>query len=205
MGAEGLPQGFPHLFGMRTLHRSQHDQIAAMIVDHRQRPHLPIPQLRTFKVHLPQLVGRTPFEALQGGGMAVLGRNQIVPQQNAMNRIAPQFDPFSLQQHSQLSRPPLGIAPPQLQHPLLLRPFGSSRTLLRTPAAFRDSLHSALTIALQPLVTHRPRNPELLAQSHHRLLPPMSRHYEPYPLLLYVHRLPGHPSLSSAPSARWRV
>jgi hypothetical protein len=122
-----------------------------------------MPQLRTFEIHLPQLVRGTAFEMPQRRLVAVLGMNPIVSQQNAMNGVTRQLDTRALQHHPQLARTPVGIAPPQFQHLLLEGARGSSRAVMRPAAAFRDGRHTALPITAQPLIAHRPRDPELLA------------------------------------------
>ncbi len=101
--AKGRHQRLLHLLGVRARHRVQHNHVAAVIVDHRQRPDFLMPQLRTFEVHLPQFIRRAALEPLHRRLMPVFAMHQVMPQQNAMNRIPPQLDSLTLQQHSQLA------------------------------------------------------------------------------------------------------
>ncbi len=120
--AEHALQLLPDQLPARAPSLLQQQQITAVVVDHRQRTGRRIPTLRALEVHLPQLVGTGAFKALSRYIVPVRRMDQIVPQQNAMNRAAGQYHPLALQQNSQLARTPVRIAAAQLDHPLLQFP-----------------------------------------------------------------------------------
>jgi hypothetical protein len=68
-----------------------------VIIQHGQRTDGRVPAFRTFKIHLPQLVGSAPFKSAGGLGVPVLIAHQIVTQQHTMDRIARQLHLFPRQ------------------------------------------------------------------------------------------------------------
>ena len=137
-------------------------QIAAVIVDHRQRGHLAGPVLRPFEVHLPKLVRLLALEALDGRPVAILFAHQTEAQQHAMDRAGGQFDPLTAEQHLKLARAPVGIdfaqgtdAGLQLGHSLSGRMRGAT-------TAFFDGRYAALAITLEPQITGWPRDAVLM-------------------------------------------
>jgi hypothetical protein len=99
-------------------HRLQHQQVTAVIVQHRQGSGGRIPSLGTFEVHLPEFVGGGSLEAFHGLGVPIALSYQIVTQQNAVNGAALQLHARPRQQHLQFARSPIGIALSDLHHPL---------------------------------------------------------------------------------------
>src|SRR6202166_376128 len=156
--AKGRHQRLSHLFGVRARHHMQRDHIAAVVVDHGQRTHFLVPQLWPFEVHLPEFVRHAALEPLCSRRVLILFPHQATPQQNAMHRVPRQLDAFALQQHAQLARSPVRITFAQLHHALLHRRRRPPWTLLWPPTAFVDPRYSRFAIALQPLITHRPRD-----------------------------------------------
>src|SRR5260370_822481 len=77
----------------------QRDQVAAMVVEHRQRPHRLWPAAGPLEVHLPEFVGSTALEALRGRAAAVLVAHQIVTQQDAVDGPARSRRPCADSQH----------------------------------------------------------------------------------------------------------
>src|SRR5271157_3432138 len=65
---EGFLQLLLHRLAMCAAQCSQRDQVATVIVQHRQRTHRLRPSLRPFEVHLPEFVGLTALEALRSRG-----------------------------------------------------------------------------------------------------------------------------------------
>src|ERR1700692_3504949 len=88
LGQAAALEGFEELLLDRTGERAavggQRDQVAAMVVEHRQRPHRLRPAAGPLEVHLPEFVGSTALEALRGRAAAVLVAHQIVTQQDGM-------------------------------------------------------------------------------------------------------------------------
>ena len=106
---ECLLQLLPNEVAVQLAGRCQRHQIAAVVVDHRQRSDGVRPVLRPLEVHLPQLVGPLTLEALDRLRVVVGIAYQIVAQQNTVNRTAGQLHPFAVQQHLQLASTPVRI------------------------------------------------------------------------------------------------
>ncbi len=85
---KGFFQLLAHRGAVRAAVVRQSDQIAAMIVQHRQRSHRVRPSLGTFEVHLPQFVGLSPLKTLRRRAAPFLLAHQAVTQQNAMDGVA---------------------------------------------------------------------------------------------------------------------
>ena len=69
---KGFFQLVLHRFAARAAVGRQGNQVAAVIVQHRQRPDRLRPSLRPFEIHLPQLIGLVALEALHGRGVSFL-------------------------------------------------------------------------------------------------------------------------------------
>jgi hypothetical protein len=194
-GLEDLLQRLPHRLARRLLLRPQPQQIAAVIVEDRQRQQAPrLEHLgHAFEVHLPQLVRLLPLEPLCRRPHAVLRAHQPMPQQDAVNRDHRQLDAFARQHHLQLARAPIGPLAALLDHALLELVRRPPRARARSAAALDDPGHSVLPVAAQPLVPGLPADVELAAQRRHRLLAAFGQHGEPYPLFLHLHLVPCHP------------
>jgi len=95
-------------FAMRAAIGGQRNQIAAMVVQHGERPHRLRPSLGSLKVHLPQFVRLTTLEALHGWRAPFLLTHQIVAQQNAMDGIAGQIMPSRASNTRSLRAPQSG-------------------------------------------------------------------------------------------------
>src|SRR5258708_11238805 len=81
----------------------QRDQVAAVIVEHGQGADRLRPPPWSLEVHLPQLIRLFSFKALQHGWMLVCLTNQIMTQQNAVNLVPCQTNPFPRQYHTDLA------------------------------------------------------------------------------------------------------
>jgi len=81
---------------MRAAVVRQCNQIATMIVEHRQRSHWVRPSFGTLEVHLPQFVGQSALKALRCRCAPFLLTHQIVTHKNAMDRVTRQLDALSL-------------------------------------------------------------------------------------------------------------
>src|SRR5260370_1680222 len=134
----------------------QRDQVAAVIVEHGQGADRLRPPPWSLEVHLPQLIRLFSFKALQHGWMLVCLTNQIMTQQNAVNRVAWQNDSFTRQYHTELACAPVRVAEPHLHYPLLQTISGSPRTSVRLPAALRNASPTEFLIASQPQIPARP-------------------------------------------------
>src|SRR2546430_8031265 len=121
-----------------------------------------------------------------------------------MDGVARQIDTLSPQHHAQLPRTPIRITLPHLDHTL----FQSCRRALRAgqrPAAvLRNPLHTLLLVPVQPQISGRTRNTELLAQGTKRLRPSLRCGYKLHSLFMNVHTPPRHP-LPPALETRWSV
>lgn len=175
-------------------HRLQHQQVAAVIIQYRQRAGGCVPASRTFEIHLPQLIGRAALKSAGGLGMSVGVAHQIVAQQNAMDGAAGKVHLLPRQQYLELARSPVGIAFAHLYYTLFQIIGSSCRTLPRTTAAFRDPSQASCLIALSPQTSRGTRNAELLAQGSEGFFLPRRRHYKPHFLFFDIHSHPRHPS-----------
>ena len=182
---KGFFQLLAHRCAVRAAVVRQSDQVAAMIVEHRQRSHWVRPSFRALEVHLPKLVGALTLEPLRCRRRAGrLSPDQIAAPQNVMNGVTRQLHPFSCQQHLQLACPPVGIARSQLGDPPLRIAVRAARTVMRLTTALGDSIHSLLPVTPQPQIPCRAR--DLIGCAQRRERTPLLRRldYEPHALLL---------------------
>ncbi len=155
-----------HQLRPRAARHLQHDQVAAVVVEHRQRPDRRVPALGTLEVHLPQLVGLRPLEALR----------QLVPVRSdrAPDRCRNRMRWIGAARQSPRLRAattPAACALPSRDSAAAARLTCRSNSAavrrglcLRTPAAFRDARDPCFLIPLQPQASGRTRYPELLTQ-----------------------------------------
>jgi hypothetical protein len=73
-------------------------------VHHQQGSHGLLASLRTFEVHLPELVGGITFEALPSEQTTIDGTHQPLPQQDAVHRDHRHEDAFAAQQPRKIDR-----------------------------------------------------------------------------------------------------
>ena len=130
-----------------------------MVIQNRQRPHLPRPSSRPLEIHLPEFIGAAALETLRGRRIAPLFANQTVAPQDAMDGVTRQRQSRLCQKYLQLARTPVGIALAQLQHLLLPRRTRTPRTLVWSTALLGDARHSCRSVALQPQIPGGPRDP----------------------------------------------
>ena len=127
-----------HQFGSRAASGRQHREVAAMVVEHRQRTDVAVPPDRTLIIHLPELVGTLSGKAAYGCSMTVLPAHQSMPQQNSMYCADRQPAALLGQYPLQFASSPVRIAAPQFDHPLFVLGLGALRTLSRTPTGARQ-------------------------------------------------------------------
>src|ERR1019366_9376044 len=189
---EGMLQPFLHGFGARASGFLQRDDKAAVIVDHRQWSHRLLAALRTFEVHLPELVGSVAFEALPGDQATIVRTHQSLPQQDAVHGDHRYEDTFAAEQMLQFAGSPVGPRAPQVDDAL----FDWRRGLLRrtpgTAAVLLDPRHSVFAVALQPNIAGGPRDAELGTQPAEIFLSLLSPYDKLHPLIAYRHRSPRH-------------
>jgi hypothetical protein len=155
--ADGFAAGGSRLF--------QGEEIAAVVIEQRQRADGGTAALLPLEIHLPELVWCLPLEASRGLLPALPIEYQAVPQEHAMHRDRRQLHPLALEQYSQLACSPVRPRLAQGDNPRLDRCRRSRGTQLRTTAALLNPSHAALTEPLLPRVPGRPRDPILPAQA----------------------------------------
>ena len=195
VAAEDTLQPLPHHLAAGRAGLLQRHQIAAVVVEHRERADGGIGSLLALEVHLPELVGRLTLEPSHGLPSTLPVQHQIVPQQHPMHGDHRQLDPVALQQHRQLACTPVRSLPAQLYDPRLDRLRRAAWTQPRTPAQLPHSSHSLFPEPLQPQIPGGPRDPELPAQTAQTLAPAGANH-ELHTLILHTHKPPGHPYLT---------
>src|SRR5713101_623700 len=191
---EGLFQLLPHRLALRAAVGRQGNQVAAVIIEHRQRPHRLWPPFWSLEVHLPQFVGLAAFKALPSWRAPILLAHQIVAEQNAVNGIARQGHSCARQQHLQFARAPVRIAQSHLHYLLFQLAGRSAWAVMWLATLFRDPLYAQLLVALQPQVSRRTRDLIGGTQRAEGLRFLRGRHHKPDALLLNIHRLPCHRS-----------
>jgi len=153
---KGFFQLLAHRCAVRAAVVCQSNQVTAMIVEHRQRPHWVGPSLGPLEVHLPQFVGLSALKALRGWAAPFFCAHQIVTKENAMDGVARQLHTFPRQHDSQLARPPVRIAQAYLDYLLLQPGLGAAGTGPRPATLFRNPPHTRIVVASQPQVSLRP-------------------------------------------------
>jgi hypothetical protein len=195
---KGLLQMLAHQRSFGPRRGRKRDQIAAVIVDHRQGRTGRGPVLRPLEVHLPKLVRLLALEAPHGGPVPVSLAHQPVAQQDPMHRARRQLDPLAGQQHGQLARAPVRInlaqgtdAGLQIGRSLRGRMLGATTVLF-------DGRYAALPITPQPQITGWPRDAKLKTQPAERLRATQGTNDKLHTLLSNFHLLPRHRFSTSA-------
>ena len=119
----------------------QRDQVAAMVVEHRQRPYRLRPAAGPLEVHLPEFVGSTTLEALRGRAVAVPVWHQMVTQQDAVDGAASQRKTVAIEQDLKLARTLVGIAQTHLDQLLFALEGLLSGTGMGPAAVLGDAFH----------------------------------------------------------------
>ena len=167
LGQAATREGFQQLLldrsGERAAVGGQRDQVAAMVVEHRERADRLRPAAGPLEVHLPEFVGGAALETLRGRTVAVPVSHQIVTQQDAVNGAASQRDTVAIEQDLKLARTPVGIAQMHRDHLLFALDRRLSGTAMGPAAVLGDAFHPVGAIAFQPAVSRRTGDPELRA------------------------------------------
>ena len=106
---EGLLQLLTDKVAVQLAGGGQRYQVAAMVVEYRQRPDGVGPVLGSLEVHLPQFVGPLALEALDRLRMPVSLAHQVVAQKDAVDGAAGQRHALLAQQELQLASSPVRV------------------------------------------------------------------------------------------------
>ena len=195
---KSLPQPGPHRFVGRPAHIVQTNAIPALIIYDPQRITTAsrLQLVFPFEIHLPQLVRSTALKPSQGRSPSVLFADLPTTTQYPIDGSLRYFDPLSLEQYLQLPGSP-PVAPPQLDHSVLLLLRCPPRTAMRAPRSItKRQKRSCLPVPIQPLIPRRPTDPILLAQLRHAALFLQGSHYKLDPLFHYILHFPGQSETS---------
>jgi hypothetical protein len=172
--------------------RFQGHEIAAVVIEHRQRADGRISVLLSLEVHLPELVGGFTLEPCCGLPATLPVQNQTMTQQDAMHGDDRQHGTFTLQQHSQLAGAPVRSLPAKLHDPRLNHTRSLVRTRQRAAAAFRYPCHALFAEPPEPQIAGRTSDLVLPTQTTQALATAGTKH-ELHTLIQHALATPSHP------------
>ncbi len=196
VGREDSFQLFAHRLSAGRTGLLQRHQIAAVVVEHRQRPDRRLALLGPLEVHLPAFVRALPLETLRCRASTVVRQHQAVPQQDPMHGDHRQLLALSFQQDRQLPCSPVGPLPAPCHDPRFDLRGSLPRTGPGTAAAFFHTLHTALAKPSHLQMTRRTRDAVLPAK------PKSTRPGSPESQTQPVDLAPPSPSTTSQPPRR---